>query len=183
MERPYKPQKIQNLSGKVNFCPKCGTLLEISNKGRPSLSCQKCGFKKLLRQNTALKLNIHYGEPLEIAVIDKDEEKILKNLPTVKALCPTCGKADSETWMYSVGGDAAPSTLTFFRCIRCGTTKGNGMSQKLKIPYDRTIYKPDNSCPKCGKTETAIEINPNTGTPFFVCSNTACHTLRSKCWF
>lgn len=57
------------------------------------------------------------------------------------------------------------------------------MSQELKIPCDRTINKPDTSCPKCGKIETTLEINPNTGTPFFVCSNAACHTLRSKCWF
>lgn len=39
------------------------------------------------------------------------------------------------------------------------------MSQELKIPCDRTISKPDNSCPKCGKIETTLEINPNTGTP------------------
>src|SRR5665647_549318 len=117
LKRPYKTQSSLSLGVKMNFCPKCGTILEIFHKGQPSFNCKKCGFKKLLRQNEFAKLKIHYGLPREIAVIDKGEEKFLKNLPTVKALCPTCGKADSETWEYSVGGEAAPSTLTFFRCV------------------------------------------------------------------
>lgn len=121
LENPHKTQNNQNICAQVNFCPQCGSLLEISNKGAPSLSCLKCGFKKLLKQNERAKLNIRHGRPREIVVIDKNEESLLRTLPTVKVICPTCGKAESETWIVGIGGEAAPSTVTFFRCIKCGT--------------------------------------------------------------
>jgi hypothetical protein len=39
------------------------------------------------------------------------------------------------------------------------------------------------SCPKCGRSGTKTEIDPNTGGVLIVCSNRACHSLRSKGWF
>ena len=123
LENITTTQDLQSMCQPVNFCPQCGTLLKIANKGAPSLSCPKCRFKKLLKQNQTAKQHVHYGRPREIAVIDKNEEYSLRPLPTVKAICPTCGNGESETWVVAIGGDTSPSTVTFFRCIKCGMTR------------------------------------------------------------
>jgi DNA-directed RNA polymerase subunit M/transcription elongation factor TFIIS len=114
---------LQSMCQPVNFCPLCGALLKIPNKGAPSLSCTKCRFKKLLKQNQTAKQHFHYGRPREIAVIDKNEEYSLRPQPIMKAICPICGNGESETWVVAVGGDASPSTVTFFRCVKCRMTR------------------------------------------------------------
>ena len=57
------------------------------------------------------------------------------------------------------------------------------MKAELKSLNGKTLINDDNPCPKCGKTETTVEIDSKTGNAFFVCSNKSCHTLRSKGWF
>ncbi len=117
------PTVFPELCLTVNFCPSCGTLLKIVNKGAPSLYCTRCHFKEPLRQNETAKQRIRQGRPREIAVIDRAEESSLRPLPTVKVTCPACGAGESETWIVAVGGETAPSTVTFFRCTKCGKTR------------------------------------------------------------
>jgi DNA-directed RNA polymerase subunit M/transcription elongation factor TFIIS len=108
----------------VNFCPECGALLKVANKSAPALKCPKCKYNKPIQQEEAKqKTNIHQGQPGEIAVIDKKEEATLRPNPTINVLCPKCGKNQSETWTVAVGGETTRSTLTFFRCTTCGTTR------------------------------------------------------------
>lgn len=123
LETLNKIETIPPVSQEVNFCPQCGKLLKIVNKGTPTLYCPKCRFKTKLNYIKTAKQNVHHGQPREIAVIDKNEESSLRPLPTVNVICPTCGKGKSETWVVAVGGDAAPSTVTFFRCTHCGATR------------------------------------------------------------
>ncbi len=108
----------------MNFCPECGALLKITNKSAPSLKCPKCKYQETIRQKESKqKTNVRQGQPIEIAVIDKTKEATLRPNPTVNVLCPACGKNQSETWTIAVGGETTRSTLTFFRCTTCGTTR------------------------------------------------------------
>ena len=108
----------------MKFCPMCGAVLKIVGRGAPSLSCPKCKYQNPIEQLEAtLKTNVHSGKVVEIAVIDRNGEEALRPLPTVNVVCPTCGKTESETWVVQVGGETTKSTLTFFRCTSCGTTR------------------------------------------------------------
>jgi ssDNA-binding Zn-finger/Zn-ribbon topoisomerase 1 len=40
-----------------------------------------------------------------------------------------------------------------------------------------------NVCPKCGRSSTVTEVDPNTGQIFIVCSNKACRAVKAKGWF
>jgi DNA-directed RNA polymerase subunit M/transcription elongation factor TFIIS len=106
----------------MNFCPQCGGLLQVVKKGAPSLKCPKCKFQKPLQQEeTKQKISVHIGKSAEIAVIDKKTAS-LRQLPTVTALCLTCGHNESETWNVEAADETIHATITFLRCINCGTT-------------------------------------------------------------
>ena len=83
----------------MNFCPKCGTLLQVAKKGSPSLRCPKCKYQEPLKKEAAIqKTRVKNGKPVEIAVVDKDKEAMLRLLPTIHLVCETCGNTQSETW-------------------------------------------------------------------------------------
>jgi DNA-directed RNA polymerase subunit M/transcription elongation factor TFIIS len=108
----------------MNFCPECGALLKLASKGALALKCPKCKYSKPIKiEEAKQQTNVHHGLPGEIAVIGKVEEATLRPNPTVNIPCQTCGKTKSETWTVEVGGETARSTLTFFRCTSCGTTR------------------------------------------------------------
>jgi DNA-directed RNA polymerase subunit M/transcription elongation factor TFIIS len=108
---------------KMNFCPQCGALLQLIKKGEPSLRCPKCKYQKPLEQEkTKQKVNVSNGKSVEIAVIDRKIAS-LRQLPTVKVVCLTCGHTESEIWNVEAADETIHSTITFFRCTKCGTTK------------------------------------------------------------
>jgi DNA-directed RNA polymerase subunit M/transcription elongation factor TFIIS len=110
----------------MNFCPQCGTLLQVVKKDAPLLRCPKCKYKKPLeQQETKQKINVNCGKSAEIAVIDKKAAS-LRQLPTVNVVCLTCGHAESETWNVEAADETIHSTITFFRCTNCGTTREAG---------------------------------------------------------
>jgi DNA-directed RNA polymerase subunit M/transcription elongation factor TFIIS len=107
----------------LHFCPKCGALLQVVKKGNISLQCVKCKYKEpLSHEEENQKINVHYGKSIEIAVIDK-KTALLRQLPTVKVVCQTCGCTESETWNVETANETIHSTITFFRCTNCGTTR------------------------------------------------------------
>jgi DNA-directed RNA polymerase subunit M/transcription elongation factor TFIIS len=59
----------------------------------------------------------------EIAVIGEDEELSLRSLPTVNVVCPSCGNKGSEVWNIETADENIHSTITFFRCLKCKTTR------------------------------------------------------------
>jgi DNA-directed RNA polymerase subunit M/transcription elongation factor TFIIS len=108
----------------MNFCPKCGGLLQVAKKGSPSLRCPKCKYQEPLKKEMAIqKIRVRNGKPVEIAVVDKDKEAMLRQLPTIHIVCETCGNTQSETWNVEAADETVHSTVTFFRCTKCKTTR------------------------------------------------------------
>lgn len=107
----------------MNFCPQCGGLLQIIKKGSPSLRCPKCKFQKPLKQGERKqKISVHCSKSAEIAVIDK-KAALLRQMPIVNIVCLSCGHAESETWNVEAADETIHSTITFFRCTKCGATR------------------------------------------------------------
>lgn len=108
----------------MNFCPKCWGLLQVAKKGSPSLRCPKCKYQEPLKKEMAIqKIRVRNGKPVEIAVVDKDKEAMLRQLPTIHIVCETCGNTQSETWNVEAADETVHSTVTFFRCTKCKTTR------------------------------------------------------------
>ncbi len=106
----------------MNFCPDCGALLQVAKKGT-TLRCPKCNYQKTLeKEETKQKTSISYGKLAEIAVIDKKAAS-LKRMPTVKIVCEKCRHTESETWNVETANQTIHSTITFFRCTKCGATR------------------------------------------------------------
>ncbi len=107
----------------MNFCPQCGGLLQVVKKGGPSLRCPKCKFQKPLKQEERKqKMRAYYNKGAEIAIIDKKVAS-LRQMPIINLVCLTCGHTKSETWNVEVADETIHSTITFFRCTKCGTTR------------------------------------------------------------
>ena len=108
----------------MNFCPKCGTLLQVAKKGSPSLRCPKCKYQEPLKKEAPIqKIWAKNGKAVEIAVVDKDKEATLRLLPTIHIVCETCGNTQSETWNVEAANENIHSTVTFLRCTKCKTTR------------------------------------------------------------
>ena len=108
----------------INFCPKCGALLQVTKKSSPTLRCPKCKYKEPLKKEEAMqKIRVNVGKPVEIAVVDEDEEETFRLLPTIRIVCETCGNTQSETWNVEAADETIHSTVTFFRCTKCKTTR------------------------------------------------------------
>jgi DNA-directed RNA polymerase subunit M/transcription elongation factor TFIIS len=106
----------------MNFCPECGALLQVAKKGS-TLRCPKCKYQKPTEKQEGIqKANIHSTKPVEIVVIDKKTAS-LRQLSTVKIVCPECGHTESETWTVETANEMIHSTITFFRCTSCGKTR------------------------------------------------------------
>jgi DNA-directed RNA polymerase subunit M/transcription elongation factor TFIIS len=107
----------------MNFCPQCGAMLQIVKKGEPSLRCPKCKYRQPLKnEQTKQKIILPSSKSPEIAVIDRKAAS-LRQLPIVKMVCLTCGHTESEIWNVEAADETIHSTITFFRCTKCGTTR------------------------------------------------------------
>jgi DNA-directed RNA polymerase subunit M/transcription elongation factor TFIIS len=108
----------------IDFCPRCGALLQVVKKGSPSLRCPKCKYQKPLKQEEVKqKIKVQNGKALEIAVVGKKEEVLLRSLPTVNVVCQECGYTLSEVWNVEAANENTHSTITFFRCTKCKATR------------------------------------------------------------
>jgi DNA-directed RNA polymerase subunit M/transcription elongation factor TFIIS len=108
----------------MDFCPKCGSILQKAKKGSPTLTCPKCKYQKPLDQKeTNKKIILQLSKVAEIAVIDQNKEAQLRQLPTIHMVCETCGNTESETWNVEAADETIHSTITFFRCTKCKTTR------------------------------------------------------------
>lgn len=52
----------------------------------------------------------------------RQKTALLRSLPTINVVCQTCGNTKSETWNVEAADEIIHSTITFFRCTKCGTT-------------------------------------------------------------
>ena len=69
------------------------------------------------------KISFRLGKAAEIVVIDQSKEAMLRQLPTIHLVCETCGNTESETWNVEAADETIHSTITFFRCTKCKTTR------------------------------------------------------------
>lgn len=110
----------------MEFCPKCGMRLVITNKKKGKkavfyLSCPKCSYKKQIDDKPPVNHKTIERSPQEsIAIIGKEEQK-LRTLPTVRIECPKCGNNTAYAWQVQTRGTDESSTQ-FFRCTKCNYT-------------------------------------------------------------
>ena len=69
------------------------------------------------------KVSLQQGKIAEIAVVDQSQEAMLRLLPTIHIVCEKCGNTESETWNVEAADETIHSTITFFRCTKCKTTR------------------------------------------------------------
>jgi DNA-directed RNA polymerase subunit M/transcription elongation factor TFIIS len=108
----------------MDFCPKCGSILQTGKKGSSILRCPKCKYlKPMEHKESNKKISLQLSKVAEIAVIDQSKEATLRLLPTIRAICEKCGNTESETWTVEAADETIHSTITFFRCTKCKTTR------------------------------------------------------------
>jgi DNA-directed RNA polymerase subunit M/transcription elongation factor TFIIS len=108
----------------MDFCPKCGSILQTAKKDIFTLKCPKCKFKKANeRREPVKKVGLKLGKVAEIAVIDESQEVMLRLLPTIHVVCEICGNTESETWNVETANETIHSTISFFRCTKCKATR------------------------------------------------------------
>jgi len=108
----------------MDFCPKCGSILQTAKKDFFTLKCPKCKFKKPNeRREPVKKVSLKLGKVAEIAVIDESQEVMLRLLPTIHLVCEICGNTESETWNVETANETIHSTISFFRCTKCKATR------------------------------------------------------------
>ena len=108
----------------LDFCPKCGSILQTTKRDFSTLRCPKCKYQKPIESKESnKKINLQRGKVVEIAVIDQSNEAMFRQLPTIHLVCEKCGNTESETWNVEAADETIHSTITFFRCTKCKTTK------------------------------------------------------------
>ena len=107
----------------MDFCPKCGSMLQTTKKGSSTLRCPKCKYEKPMEHKSNKKIILPLGKGAEIAVIDQSKEAMLRQLPTIHMVCEKCGNTESETWNVEAADETIHSTITYFRCTKCKTTR------------------------------------------------------------
>ena len=112
-------------AGEYNgLLPKMRIDTSNSKKGSFTLRCPKCKYQKPMElKESNKKISLHLGKVAEIAVIDQRKEAQLRQLPTIRLVCETCGNTESETWNVEAADETIHSTITFFRCTKCKTTR------------------------------------------------------------
>jgi DNA-directed RNA polymerase subunit M/transcription elongation factor TFIIS len=108
----------------MDFCPKCGSILQTAKKDPSIVICTKCKYQKPTEHKESnKKISLRLGKVAEIAVIDQSKEAMLRQLSTIHMVCETCGNTESETWTVEAADETIHSSITFFRCTKCKTTK------------------------------------------------------------
>ena len=108
----------------MDFCPKCGSILQTAKKASFTVRCPKCKYQtQMEHKESNKKINLQLGKAAEIAVIDQNKESMLRLLPTIQLVCEKCGNTESETWNVEAADENIHSTITFFRCTKCKTTR------------------------------------------------------------
>jgi len=108
--RIKKRLKIKN---KMDFCPKCGTIL-VQKKKR--WACPKC--KYIAKEKIKLTASEQIQSKEKIGVVKETDQGVW---PEVKETCPKCG--NDKAYFHSVqmrSGDEGETS--FFKCTKCKHT-------------------------------------------------------------
>lgn len=97
----------------MEFCPRCGSVLEEKRK---NFGCVRCGY------TAKNKVKIESGEKIketqEIAVL---KEKDTDVFPIVNFTCPKCGNKEAYFWTSQTRA-ADEAETRFFKCVKCKHT-------------------------------------------------------------
>lgn len=97
----------------MEFCPKCGSVLEEKRK---KFGCVRCGYTA--KTKVKIESNEKIDEAKEIAVLN---EKQVDVFPIVSNECPKCNWKEAYFWtMQTRSGDEAETR--FFKCTKCKYT-------------------------------------------------------------
>ena len=102
---------------KIEFCPKCKTLMLPSKK---TATCPRCRSRvKAQKSDIVIKEKITKSVKEKVA---KRAKEIEATFPTAKEECPKCKNKKAYWWVQRVrGGEDEPETQ-FFRCTKCRYT-------------------------------------------------------------
>ena len=101
---------------KIQFCPKCGSILLLEESGRRSkLVCNNCNYKTREKKNIILKEKVSTEDREKIEVVDKT----IETLPKVKIDCAKCGHKRAYYWMAQTRSSDEAETK-FYECCKCG---------------------------------------------------------------
>ena len=105
----------------MEFCDKCGSVLEPQKKGnKVILVCRRCGKKKNTNKKGDYKMAVSTGKKAEkIIVVEK--KKTFEALPKTRAECPKCSNKEAYWWMQQTRASDEPPTR-FYRCVKCKHT-------------------------------------------------------------
>ena len=107
----------------MRFCQDCGTklrykLVKTGEESKSALACNNCGF---FIETEGLTAHTSVVNPTSSIEVVSNEEKGLKSMPTVSAICPKCNHNTAFWWLLQTrGGDEA--TTQFYRCEKCSHT-------------------------------------------------------------
>ena len=97
----------------MEFCPRCGSVLEEKKK---NYVCVRCGY--VSKSKLKIVSNEKIKERQEIGVV---KEKDIDVFPLVANTCPKCGNKEAQFWTSQTrSGDEAETR--FFRCTKCKHT-------------------------------------------------------------
>ncbi|MEK6898634.1 MAG: transcription factor S [Nanoarchaeota archaeon] len=97
----------------MEFCPKCGSVIVISDK---KASCAKCGFKP--KGHVKIQASEKFGKSASIAIV---KEKESSTYPIVSIKCPKCKHGEAFFWTLQTRSSDESETK-FYKCSKCEHT-------------------------------------------------------------
>ncbi|WP_062661634.1 transcription factor S [Aeropyrum camini] len=113
------------MSGRIRFCPRCGSIMYPRREGaRYLLVCKSCGYSEEGssedQQAYRMRVTVEKGPRDKIVVID-DETPMGAQVLKGSVSCPKCGHDEVYFWMMQTRSADEPMTR-FYRCKRCRYT-------------------------------------------------------------
>lgn len=99
------------------FCPKCGSILRLRDKGGKKVLYCSCGYSKVPESgDTSAEIKERGSAAKKVEVIENIDTR-----PKVKIRCDKCGNNIAYFWTQQTRGADEPETR-FFKCAKCGST-------------------------------------------------------------
>ena|SRR3989338_4436703 len=97
----------------MEFCPRCGSVLEEKRK---KFGCVRCGYVSKNKIKIISEEKISAGK--EVGVV---REKDTDVFPTVPEICSKCGNKEAYFWTSQTRA-ADEAETRFFKCTKCKHT-------------------------------------------------------------